>query len=334
MAVYVGSARIDENGNAYNGKAGDQTGKEVSRQKYYVHSKGWRVFRAKDINVATKIAEVMEWACDNKHIGYDQWNRHTLYTELARFGFTKMQTTKAVETDCSALVRVCLKFCGIDVPEAFRTGNMPTHLLGSGKFVELKGSKYTDQNTYLGRGDLLVTRSSGHVVVVLDNGTKYEGKPVSAVYSLGDRLLKNGCEGDDVKTLQMYLVGLGYDIGKWGCDGDFGDATEMAVRALQKDSGITIDGEYGSVTHKALMAAVDKASEVKPSVEARIVRIEGGNCWVRSAPNTDGEKLGVAHVGDELPYQGQVSDNGWPLVIFDGQNGWVSGKYGKVGDPH
>ena len=30
MAVYVGSARIDENGKAYGGKAGDQTGKEIT----------------------------------------------------------------------------------------------------------------------------------------------------------------------------------------------------------------------------------------------------------------------------------------------------------------
>lgn len=30
MTVYVASARIDENGKAYGGKAGDQTGKEVS----------------------------------------------------------------------------------------------------------------------------------------------------------------------------------------------------------------------------------------------------------------------------------------------------------------
>ena len=46
--VMIGSARIDENGNAHGGKAGDQkNGKEVSAQEWYKHSKGWRVFRAK-----------------------------------------------------------------------------------------------------------------------------------------------------------------------------------------------------------------------------------------------------------------------------------------------
>ena len=71
--VYVGSARIDENGKAYGGRPGDQNGgKEVSRQKWYRHSKGWRVFRAKKPETAAKIAEIMQWACDTDLIGYDK----------------------------------------------------------------------------------------------------------------------------------------------------------------------------------------------------------------------------------------------------------------------
>ena len=58
--------------------------------------------------------------------------------------------------------------------------------------------------------------------------------------------------------------------------------------------------------------------------------IEGGNCYVRTAPNTDGKILGVAHRGDVLPYGGEKADNGWLLVAFENQNGWVSGKYGKL----
>ena len=57
MAVKIGSARIDENGKAHGGQAGDQTGKEVSTQNWYLHSKGWRVFRAKNPSVAEKIRE-------------------------------------------------------------------------------------------------------------------------------------------------------------------------------------------------------------------------------------------------------------------------------------
>ncbi len=329
MAVYVGSARIDENGKAYGGKAGDQTKNEVSKQKYYVHAKGWRVFRAKDRAAALKIAEAMEAACANNKIGYDQWNRHTLYDKAEKVGFNVLKVTSNCETDCSALVRVCCAFAGImGIPESFRTGNMPSVLLGTGAFVELKGSKYTGQSTYLGKGDILVTKTSGHTVVVLDDGPRYEGVVEDKPAQLGDRLLKNGSEGADVKLMQEYLIQLGYDLGKWGADGDYGDATEIAVRDFQQDAGIEVDGDYGPITHKALMTAINAAAE-KPA-EGKTVRIEGGNCWVRKAPSTTAEKIGVAKKGTVHPYQGDTASNGWHLIIFENQNGWVSGKYGVV----
>ena len=93
MAVKVGSARIDENGKAHGGQAGDQTGKEVSTQSWYLHSKGWRVFRAKNPSVAEKIAQCMERACKNSKIGYDQYQRHTLYKAAEPLGFDVSKVT-------------------------------------------------------------------------------------------------------------------------------------------------------------------------------------------------------------------------------------------------
>lgn len=328
MAVYVGSARIDENGKAYGGKAGDQTGKEVSRQKFYVHSKGWRVFRAKNRNAALKIAEAMEAACANKYIGYDQWQRNTLYTQAEKYGFDISKVKTDCETDCSALVRVCCAWAGImGIPAEFRTGNMPRYLLGTGDFIELKGSKYTGQSTYLGKGDILVTKTSGHTVVVLDDGPKYEEVKEEKPVQLGDRLLKNGREGEDVKVLQEYLIQLGYDVGKYGANGDYDDSTELAVMNFQRKYGLEADGDYGPITHKKLMEVIDS---LEADTAGKVVRIVGGNCWVRKAPNTDGEKLGVAKNGWTYDYQGQTSENGWHLIEYDGKNGWVSGKYGKV----
>ena len=113
MAVKIGSARIDENGRAHGGQAGDQTGKEVSTQNWYLHSKGWRVFRAKNPSVAERIAQCMERACKNDKIGYDQYQRNTLYKVAEPLGFDTAKVTTACETDCSALVRVCIAFAGI-----------------------------------------------------------------------------------------------------------------------------------------------------------------------------------------------------------------------------
>lgn len=178
MAVIVGSARIDENGKAKGGKAGDQTGRELSTQNWYKHSKGWRVFRAKSAEVAEKIAQCMERACKNSKIGYDQYQRNTLYNVAKPLGFDTAKVTTACETDCSALVRVCCAYAGIMLLD-IRTTNEASALLKSGAFEELTGAKYTDSSALLLRGDILVTKTQGHTVVVLSNGSKAEPRPSS-----------------------------------------------------------------------------------------------------------------------------------------------------------
>lgn len=62
---------------------------------------------------------------------------------------------------------------------------------------------------------------------------------------LGKRLLKKGSKGDDVRELQRGLIEMGYDVGKWGADGDFGGSTKNAVKNFQKKNGLLVDGEFG-----------------------------------------------------------------------------------------
>ena len=324
--VYVGSARSDENGKAYNGAAGDQkSGKEVSTQTWYKHSKGWRVFRAKNPEYAAKIAEIMRWACGSDLIGYDQYQRHTLYKELARYAFEKVYLSKAVETDCSALVRVCLKFCGIDVPEAFRTGNMPQYLLDSGEFVEMKGSKYTDQPDYLGAGDILVTKTSGHTVVVLNNGDKYEGggSVIVPVKTFGVDVLRKGDTGEAVKLMQTYLDQLGYDLGSAGKDGDFGPKTEEAVKAFQRDNSLTVDGEFGEKSHAAMMALIEKQNDIPqvPSLNPDDLTVKPGSWRIRTGPGTAYATSGFVAGGEKLT---KIDLGEWVPVLYKGEVRFVS----------
>lgn len=171
MSVKIGSARIDENGNAKYGKAGDQTGKEVSTQTWYLHKKGWRVFRCKDSARAEKIANDMIYACNNPKIGYDQSQRSTLYDVSKSVNFDCSKVKIKCETDCSALVRVCVAYAGIDLP-SFNTANEGSTLIKSGMFIELLDTKYTTKSNYLRRGDILVTKTQGHTVIVLSDGDK------------------------------------------------------------------------------------------------------------------------------------------------------------------
>ena len=186
MAVIIGSARIDEHGNAKGGKAGDQTGKEVSTQNWYKHKKGWVVLRPKNSACAEKIADDMEYACNNKYIGYDQSQRNTLYNIAKQYDFNCAKVKTACETDCSALVRVCCAYAGIMVKN-FRTSDEVETLMATGEFDKLTDKKYTESENYLLRGDILVTKTQGHTVVVLTNGKN--ATPRNPAYTIKEILV-------------------------------------------------------------------------------------------------------------------------------------------------
>lgn len=146
--------------------------------------------------------------------------------------------------------------------------------------------------------------------------------------TLGSRVLRNGCEGADVKEMQAGLIRLGYDLGSWGADGDFGDCTEMAVKQFQQDHELEIDGEFGPLTLTAYEAALSAAE--KPVEDPMIVEIVGGNCYIRSEPDTNGKKLGIARKGQHHPYGGETAQNGWNKIKLETGEGWVSGKYSRL----
>lgn len=328
MAVIIGSARIDENGRAHGGKAGDQTGKEVSTQNWYKHSKGWVVLRAKDPKKAAKIAQAMRAACDNPNIGYDQYQNSTLWNEVKDKGYDPAKANKPCETDCARLVRVCCAYAGI-MAKDFYTATEVDKLMDTGEFVKFTTSKYTNQSDYLGAGDILVTKTKGHTVVVLTNGSKYDGEVEEPSVPLGARILRNGSEGKDVEDLQRRLKAVGYNPGE--IDGEYGPNTAYAVKALQKDADILVDGEFGPDSYAALLALeVDEDPNDIPkppeATEKGDVVISGGDAWIRVGPGSQYDKAGLAENGDKFTY---ANPDEWMPVLVDGRILWISGKYAK-----
>ena len=68
------------------------------------------------------------------------------------------------------------------------------------------------------------------------------------------KVLKKGSKGETVKALQILLIGRGYSCGSSGADGDFGAATDKAVKAYQKAKGLNADGVVGAKTWDKLLA--------------------------------------------------------------------------------
>ena len=72
-------------------------------------------------------------------------------------------------------------------------------------------------------------------------------------FTLEMRVLKNGCKGDNVRALQILLIGNGCTCGVWGADGNFGSGTERAVRNYQKKHRLSVDGMAGPETMRSLL---------------------------------------------------------------------------------
>lgn len=310
MAVIIGSARIDENGKAHGGKAGDQTGKEVSTQNWYKHSKGWRAFRFKDPEKAEKAAKAMQAACDNPNVGYDQYQRTSLYTAVKYVGFDPAKAASPVETDCSALVRVCCAYAGVTLPN-FYTGDQPKTLLDSGAFVELTGKKYTDSSDYLKRGDILVTKTSGHTVIVLTDGPKAaDDKPVADEPDTNYRV--KILTGNWYVRTSSNKNAPSLGIAKAGESYPYLNVTENGW------DKIFFNGEEGYVS--------SKGSELE--LNQKYIEIKG-TWYVRTAPGKEASSIGTVHTGDKIPYRG-VNEYGWYGVVFKETNAWISEKSGKI----
>ena len=176
MTVYIGNAVGDEHGNARGGEAGDQTGKEVKIQPWYLNKKGWRVFRPKSFEIAQKLVYDMKAACENDNIGYSQAKRNTIYTASKPYDFDCAKVDTPCECDCSSLVRVCVLYSGIKVND-FNTASEPTRLLATGEFDEMVGEEYTDSYKKLKAGDILCTKVKGHTAIVLNDGPDVDPDP-------------------------------------------------------------------------------------------------------------------------------------------------------------
>ncbi len=73
-----------------------------------------------------------------------------------------------------------------------------------------------------------------------------------------DKEYKKGMKGKKVRLIQEWLCLHGYHI---LIDGDFGDATDAAVRQFQKKKKLEIDGVVGGKTFEKLVLPMTKALE-------------------------------------------------------------------------
>ena len=121
---------------------------------------------------------------------------------------------------------------------------------------------YFGSNTYRAVRNFQ-SRNGLSVTGVADSGTQQllyssSARPASGSSSSGSgsstgyRLLYWGCKGDAVKRLQQALIDAGYKSYVRSADGIYGQWTYDAVRAYQRDVGLSVDGIAGKNTQNKL----------------------------------------------------------------------------------
>lgn len=253
MAIKIGSARIDENGKISGGTAGDQTGKEVCTQDYYMHSKGWYLYRAKDAAVAERLASAMLDACNNDNIGYDQNERLGIITQIKKYGSMAKIAVKT-EADCGTLVRGCCIEAGFD-PENFNTASEGAALDKTGMFETRKS---VTSSTELYNGDILVTKTKGHTVIVV-SGNPRKSSSVSQSQTTAASASSNFKVGKNY-TLQanMYV--------RESANGEKKKFTKLTVNA--KSNGYADAESYGILKKGTV-------------VTCKAVQDAGGGIWLQ-----------------------------------------------------
>lgn len=237
-SVTLAHAVSDENGKGTNGKAGDQTGKEVRFQPWYLRSKGWHTILRASKTVRDKMVKNAIAAVRNPNYGYDMNNRYTAFDYLKTRGYDFEKLDIPAEGDCSQMVTTNANYAGVPIPRDTSTSTMKKRYLDSGKFSLLTDPIYTKQPDYLYAGDILL--GEGHTATV-----------VNLIWWL-ESTLKPGAKNReaDIQALQARLN----EVGKYGLeiDGSFGPATKEAVIKFQTKKKLKADGIVNKETAEAL----------------------------------------------------------------------------------
>ncbi|MFR9800475.1 peptidoglycan-binding domain-containing protein [Streptomyces sp. MS06] len=126
--------------------------------------------------------------------------------------------------------------------------------------------------------------------------------------------LKQGATGERVKTVQYLLNAHGASL---TVDGDFGPATDSAVRSFQSAHGLSVDGIVGTNTWQALVVTVRQGStgQAVKAVQSQL-NAHGASLTVDGdfGPATDSavRSFQSAH---GLSVDGIVGTNTWQALV-------------------
>jgi len=142
-------------------------------------------------------------------------------------------------------------------------------------FMQNQKDHKTMEHTGLHIGGGIIIHCSGEVKIgkVTDRGWTHFAVPagIEGETPVTRPTIRKGSRGEDVRYCQEQLIKRGYDVGKTGADGIFGNGTLAAVKNFQRDNGLSADGVVGPRTWEKLQD--DPQPEPEPGTKLYTVTI-------------------------------------------------------------
>jgi peptidoglycan hydrolase-like protein with peptidoglycan-binding domain len=130
---------------------------------------------------------------------------------------------------------------------------------------------------------------------------------------LGDRVLREGMTGHDVRVLQDFLTRVGFGT---SIDGDFGPATKANVVAFQRSANMAPNGVVTISVEKALRSAVAKIQTDPPMGTTRI-NPDGTATAPAGAPTVVQEVVAAANQIIDTSYCYAGGHGSWKSSCYD-----------------
>jgi peptidoglycan hydrolase-like protein with peptidoglycan-binding domain len=161
-----------------------------------------------------------------------------------------------------------------------------------------------------GGGGLGGGSTSSNTTASVSDGHQYPGDSLH----MGDRILRQGMTGHDVRVLQDYLTRAGYST---SVDGQFGSTTKRHVISFQRAHHLHGDGVVTWTVSQALRAAVAASARSAPSGPAGRATISHGRAIAPS--NAPAAIKAVIAAGNQIAFK--------PYIYGGGHGSWNDSGY-------
>lgn len=175
------------------------------------------------------------------------------------------------------------------------------------------------------RADGVVSRAQARGMRRAASGERPGGREPRAL-ELGDRTLRRGVRGADVKALQKLLVTLGF---RTAVDGSFGAGTESSVRAYERREGLRVDGVVSPAQARdMLQRATGVPTQPSGGDEAgHVFPVQGPHSYGGAEARYGAGRSGHTHQGQDI-----FAASGTPVVaVFGGKVSWRQYQGGGAG---